>query len=141
MTVLFFTCTTCIVYQYFKEIAAFVSKAGAKVKALFLTTKLFRDVYKRQALSHASPCGALSRPLIYSKDVALYMMSKMTTSGATGYFVEYAGSAIRNLTMEGRLTPVSYTHLESNLIVWSVLRNNPIVRVNILPRKSAKLNL
>ena len=38
------------------------------------------------------------------KDVALYMMSKMTTSGATGYFVEYAGSAIRNLTMEGRLT-------------------------------------
>ena len=32
------------------------------------------------------------------------MMSKMTTSGATGYFVEYAGSAIRNLTMEGRLT-------------------------------------
>ena len=28
----------------------------------------------------------------------------MTTSGATGYFVEYAGSAIRSLTMEGRLT-------------------------------------
>ena len=28
------------------------------------------------------------------------VMSKMTTSGATGYFVEYAGSAIRNLTME-----------------------------------------
>ena len=41
---------------------------------------------------------------VTAKDVALYMMSKMTTSGATGYFVEYAGSAIRNLTMEGRLT-------------------------------------
>ena len=41
---------------------------------------------------------------VTAQDVALYMMSKMTTSGATGYFVEYAGSAIRNLTMEGRLT-------------------------------------
>ena len=41
---------------------------------------------------------------VTAKVVALYMMSKMTTSGATGYFVEYAGSAIRNLTMEGRLT-------------------------------------
>ena len=41
---------------------------------------------------------------VTAKDVALYMMSKVTTSGATGYFVEYAGSAIRNLTMEGRLT-------------------------------------
>ena len=41
---------------------------------------------------------------VTAKDVALYMMSKMTTSGATGYFVEYAGSAVRNLTMEGRLT-------------------------------------
>ena len=41
---------------------------------------------------------------VTAKDVALYMMFKMTTSGATGYFVEYAGSAIRNLTMEGRLT-------------------------------------
>ena len=41
---------------------------------------------------------------VTAKDVALYMMSKMTTSGATGCFVEYAGSAIRNLTMEGRLT-------------------------------------
>ena len=52
-----------------------------------------------------------------------------TTSGATGYFVEYAGSAIRNLTMEGRLTlcnlsiemgarggmAVSYTHLEKRI--------------------------
>ena len=41
---------------------------------------------------------------VTAKDVALYMMSKMTTSGATGYFVEYAGAVVRNLTMEGRLT-------------------------------------
>ena len=41
---------------------------------------------------------------VTAKDVALYVMSKMTTSGATGYFVEYAGAVVRNLTMEGRLT-------------------------------------
>ncbi|MCI6619279.1 MAG: 3-isopropylmalate dehydratase large subunit [Prevotella sp.] len=41
---------------------------------------------------------------VVAKDVALYLMSKLTTSGATGYFVEYAGEVVRNLTMEGRLT-------------------------------------
>ena len=41
----FFTCTTCIVYQYFKELVAFVLKAGAKIRALFLTTKLFRKFF------------------------------------------------------------------------------------------------
>lgn len=41
---------------------------------------------------------------VTAKDVALYIMSKITTSGATGYFVEYAGEAVRNLSMEGRLT-------------------------------------
>ena len=47
--------------------------------------------------------GAL-RPGVTAKDVALYIMSKITTSGATGYFVEYAGSAVQSLSMEGRLT-------------------------------------
>ena len=42
---IFFTCTTCIVYQYFKELVTFVLKAGAKVRALFLTTKLFRKFF------------------------------------------------------------------------------------------------
>ncbi|MFR9651686.1 MAG: 3-isopropylmalate dehydratase large subunit [Rikenellaceae bacterium] len=41
---------------------------------------------------------------VTAKDVALYIISKMTTGGATGYFVEYAGEAIRSLSMEGRLT-------------------------------------
>ncbi|MFI3289374.1 MAG: 3-isopropylmalate dehydratase large subunit [Rikenellaceae bacterium] len=41
---------------------------------------------------------------VTAKDVALYIISQMTTGGATGYFVEYAGEAIRSLTMEGRLT-------------------------------------
>ena len=50
----FFTCTTCIVYQYFKELAAFVLKAGAKVKALFLTTKLFRKFFLFFLFTHFS---------------------------------------------------------------------------------------
>ena len=41
---------------------------------------------------------------VTAKDIALFLMSKLTTSGATGYFVEYAGSAVRSLSMEGRLT-------------------------------------
>ena len=41
---------------------------------------------------------------VTAKDVALYLMSQLTTSGATGYFVEYAGEAVRALSMEGRLT-------------------------------------
>ncbi|MDR0394009.1 MAG: 3-isopropylmalate dehydratase large subunit [Tannerella sp.] len=41
---------------------------------------------------------------VTAKDVALYVISKMTTGGATGYFVEYAGSTVRGLTMEGRFT-------------------------------------
>ena len=45
LTVLFFSCTTCIVYQYFKELAAFVLKAGAKVRGFILTTKCFRKFF------------------------------------------------------------------------------------------------
>ena len=44
------------------------------------------------------------KPGVTAKDVALYLMSQLTTSGATGYFVEYAGSTVRSLSMEGRLT-------------------------------------
>lgn len=41
---------------------------------------------------------------VTAKDVALYVMSQISTSGATGYFVEYAGDVVRDMTMEGRLT-------------------------------------
>ncbi|EGJ71849.1 3-isopropylmalate dehydratase, large subunit [Bacteroides coprosuis DSM 18011] len=47
--------------------------------------------------------GKLSKG-VTAKDMALYLISKMTTSGATGYFVEYAGEAVRQLSMEGRMT-------------------------------------
>lgn len=47
--------------------------------------------------------GTLGKDVL-SKDIALYIISQLTTGGATGYFVEYAGDAIRDLTMEARLT-------------------------------------
>jgi 3-isopropylmalate/(R)-2-methylmalate dehydratase large subunit len=41
---------------------------------------------------------------VVSKDIILYIIAQISASGATGYFVEYAGSAIRNLSMEARMT-------------------------------------
>ncbi|MBX7226801.1 MAG: 3-isopropylmalate dehydratase large subunit [Chitinophagales bacterium] len=41
---------------------------------------------------------------VTAKDIILYIISKISASGGTGYFVEYAGSAIRSLSMEGRMT-------------------------------------
>jgi len=65
----------------------------------------------------ASQCVLQSKPMrmritidgilgkgVSAKDMALYVIAKMTTGGATGYFVEYAGEAVRALSMEGRLT-------------------------------------
>ncbi|MES1219718.1 MAG: aconitase family protein, partial [Bacteroidota bacterium] len=47
--------------------------------------------------------GELNKGVL-SKDIILYIISQISASGATGYFVEYAGSAIQNLSMEGRMT-------------------------------------
>jgi 3-isopropylmalate/(R)-2-methylmalate dehydratase large subunit len=47
--------------------------------------------------------GKLSKGVV-AKDIILYIISKLSASGATGYFVEYAGDAIRNLSMEARMT-------------------------------------
>ena len=65
----------------------------------------------------ASQCILQSRPKVMrinvegklhkgvvSKDIILYILSKISASGATGYFVEFAGSAIRSLSMEARMT-------------------------------------
>ena len=41
---------------------------------------------------------------VTSKDIALYIISKISTSGGTGHFIEYAGSAITSLSMEARMT-------------------------------------
>jgi 3-isopropylmalate/(R)-2-methylmalate dehydratase large subunit len=47
--------------------------------------------------------GALGKG-VTSKDIILYIISKISAAGATGYFVEYAGSTIRSLSMEARMT-------------------------------------
>lgn len=47
--------------------------------------------------------GTLSKGVV-PKDVALYIISQISASGATGYFVEYAGEVFENMTMEGRMT-------------------------------------
>ncbi len=47
--------------------------------------------------------GKLGRG-VTAKDVALFLMARLTTSGATGYFVEYAGDVVCDMSMEGRLT-------------------------------------
>jgi 3-isopropylmalate/(R)-2-methylmalate dehydratase large subunit len=65
----------------------------------------------------ASQCILQSRPktmrinvngklgkAVTSKDIILYIISKLTASGGTGYFVEFAGDTIRNLSMEARMT-------------------------------------
>jgi len=41
---------------------------------------------------------------VVAKDVILFIISRLTTAGGTGYFIEYAGQAIRSLSMEGRMT-------------------------------------
>lgn len=41
---------------------------------------------------------------VTAKDLVLYIISKVTAGGGTGYFIEYAGSAFENLSMEGRMT-------------------------------------
>ena len=47
--------------------------------------------------------GALS-PAVTGKDIALALIGKIGTAGGTGYAIEFAGSAIRSLSMEGRMT-------------------------------------
>ena len=65
----------------------------------------------------ATQCLLLSRPKrmritvegqlqqgVLAKDVILYIISQLTAAGGTGYFIEYAGSVIRSLSMEARMT-------------------------------------
>lgn len=47
--------------------------------------------------------GKLAKGVL-SKDIVLYILSKISSSGASGYFIEFAGSAIKALSMEARMT-------------------------------------
>jgi len=67
-------------------------------------------VLATQCLMQARPAkmritvnGSLRRG-VTSKDLILYIISSISTGGATGYFVEYAGEAISQLSMESRMT-------------------------------------
>lgn len=67
-------------------------------------------VLATQCLMHTKPKlmritvdGELNKGVV-SKDIILYIIAQISASGATGYAVEYAGSAIRNLSMEARMT-------------------------------------
>ena len=83
---IFFTCTTCIVYQYFKELAAFVLKAGAKVKALFLTTKLFRKFFLFFLFTHFS--GSLcEREKMYKRKTKTVFFANRTAKIRTLFII------------------------------------------------------
>ncbi|MGI5832731.1 MAG: 3-isopropylmalate dehydratase large subunit [Thermoguttaceae bacterium] len=49
-------------------------------------------------------CNGVLAPHVTAKDLILYIISKMTTSGGTGYVVEFTGSTFKALSMEGRMT-------------------------------------
>lgn len=49
-------------------------------------------------------CDGRLRPGVYAKDLILAIAGKLTTAGGTGYAVEFAGDAVKALTMEGRMT-------------------------------------
>lgn len=61
-------------------------------------------IMQRKPMTMRITIDGTLKPGVTAKDVALYIISQMTTGGATGYFVEYAGEVIRNASMEERLT-------------------------------------
>lgn len=48
--------------------------------------------------------NGMLKPNVTAKDIILYIISKISTSGGTGHFIEFAGTAFEELTMEGRMT-------------------------------------
>ena len=104
LTVLFFTCTTCIVYQYFKELAAFVSKAGAKVKTLFLTTKLFRKFFSTFLFTHFS--GSLcERERMYERKVPAFFFANRNAKIRTLFIILQNFSEVFLFFSSGPITP------------------------------------
>jgi len=72
----------------------------SEVEMVFATQCLLQT---KPMLMRINVDGVLNRGVV-SKDIILYIISLISASGATGYFVEYAGSAIRSLSMEARMT-------------------------------------
>ena len=72
----------------------------SEVEMVFASQCLLQNKPKRMRINID---GELNKGVV-SKDIILYIISKISASGATGYFVEFAGSAIRSLSMESRMT-------------------------------------
>lgn len=72
----------------------------SEVEMVFATQCIMQSKPKKMRISVE---GEVKKG-VTSKDIILYIISKISAAGATGYFVEYAGSAIRNLSMEARMT-------------------------------------
>ena len=72
----------------------------SEVEQVLATQCILQDKAKTMRIEIT---GKLSKGVV-SKDLILYIISKISASGATGYFVEYAGDTIRNLSMEARMT-------------------------------------
>jgi 3-isopropylmalate/(R)-2-methylmalate dehydratase large subunit len=72
----------------------------SEVEMVLTTQCIMQPKPKKMRISINGPLSKGVTP----KDVGLYIISQLTTSGATGYFVEYAGDVFENMTMEGRMT-------------------------------------
>ncbi len=72
----------------------------SEVEMVMATQSLIQNKPKQMKINIE---GSLNKGVV-SKDIILYILSKISASGATGYFVEYAGSTIRDLSMEARMT-------------------------------------
>ena len=72
----------------------------SEVEMVFATQCLLQNKPK---LMRITVDGELNEGVV-SKDIILYIIAQLTSGGATGYFVEFAGSAIRSLSMEARMT-------------------------------------
>lgn len=74
---------------------------GTSVVEMVLATQCL--MLSKPKLMRITVDGELAAGVL-SKDIILHIIAQISASGATGYFVEYAGSAIRSLSMEARMT-------------------------------------
>jgi 3-isopropylmalate/(R)-2-methylmalate dehydratase large subunit len=72
----------------------------SEVEMVFSSQCILQPKPKKMRIS----VNGLLHKNITAKDLALYIIAKISASGGTGHFIEFAGSAVRNLTMEGRMT-------------------------------------
>lgn len=77
----------------------------SEVEMVLASQNIMQSKPKKMRITINGKLGEYVTP----KDVALYIISQLSTSGATGYFVEYAGDVFENMTMEGRMTVCNLT--------------------------------